>query len=309
MKDLSSRLCSDYRFGASTHLWPVGLVEEADKFRHFSRGSWRAPHIMYGFDVYFGRQNRLAWSLLAMATASTEANLELGSTMKRIPGVLSGAAAIALGFGLLLLASPADADSIGGQNSTCGSCFDSKYTLQWTGSAESASIYDITLTVNTQFYNGGAGNLLDAVAIKVTSSTVNLNEGLDTAPGGIGNWAFQQGGLNAGGCDGAGSGFVCAQATALGNALTTGVNTNYVWVFDVNTGGLTPDTGLLAASVKALYVDSTGKQAGITSEDITLQPGGGGGGGGGPVPEPSALLLLGAGVTALGAIGWRRTRR
>ncbi len=108
-----------------------------------------------------------------------------------------------------------------------------------------------------------------------------------TAPGGVGLWNETLGGLNASGCNGAGSGFDCVEATSVGTSPAVPGGT-YTWVFDLEIadGGLfvSPNPG--QSSIKARYVDNGGSKVGdLVSENITLS-----------VPEPGVALLLGAGV-------------
>ena len=179
--------------------------------------------------------------------------------------------------------------TIGG--ATCLTCFGSVYTLnvQEVGSGGGNTTYNVTYSVDTSGYSG-AGTGLDAIAFKV--STFN---NIVTAPSVAGVASFSTpailDGLSAGGCgSGGNSGFICSQSSNTGGVAVP----DGTYTFNIN--GLVLKSGSLFAdvtewSLKALYVDGTGKQAGITSEN-------------GVVPVPGTLLMFGLGFAVFA--GWHR---
>jgi hypothetical protein len=185
------------------------------------------------------------------------------------------------------------ADSIG---PNCGTCSGSIYTLTY--SPISTNKYQVTYTVDTSGYKGG-GTLLDDVAFKVSSHDPT-SVSLVSAPNGAANWTTYSGGINAGGCDSHGGGFVCAAANSLSSAASVPDGT-YAWMFDIVTTGLS--TGSFESSVKARYTNSNGRKVGaLLSEDITLQdsqP---------SVPEPSSLLLFSLAFAGFGFLSILRRR-
>jgi hypothetical protein len=171
-----------------------------------------------------------------------------------------------------------------------GNCFGSIYTLTSTlfNSTSTTETHDFTLSVNTAGYNG-PGSGLDAVAIKTVSKSSDIvSSALIAQPGTFG--AASIGGLSANGCGSVGSnGFACTQSSNLGGVTVP--NGTYAFTFRT-----TLASGALLAenewSIKGLYVNTLGKQAGLTS--VT----------GGSVPIPGTLLFFGAGFA--GFIAWHR---
>jgi hypothetical protein len=192
---------------------------------------------------------------------------------------------------LLGFVASAKADTIGPTG--CGSCLGSSYTLTYTTTAN-PDVFDIFLTVDTTATTL-PGDFLNAVAPKVSSSIVGTPTFISGPFGTV-----IDGGIASGGCNGSGAGFFCSGGTGL--AIGTGHVYSWEWAVTLSSPG---DLFLLPneASIKASYVTTaTGTgNAGITSEDITLQPGGTP-----AVPEPSTLMLLGTGALGLAGIIKRR---
>ena len=210
-------------------------------------------------------------------------------------------------FALMLFAAGASADPIG---PNCGTCQGSIYTLSYSGSALPDAdplhqTFRIFLTIDTSGYNGG-GSFLDDVSVKVVDTSHFVSSSLFDAPGGTALWTLHNGGINAGGCQDNGAGFVCTDFTGPPAGLAIGPT--YNWAFDITVDNGSLFTGLLESSIKARYVNADDVKVGdLVSENISLQscatP---------PcthqeTPEPATLGLLAIALLGMG-VALRRRR-
>jgi hypothetical protein len=157
----------------------------------------------------------------------------------------------------------------------------------------------VTLTIDTTNYNGG-GKYIDEVAVKISSS-VNAVE-LHSAPNAAGTtttsnvgsiWTVVNGGINADGCTGSGSGFECTNWTGSGRSYALpGATLTWQFYIDISGPLFSFDSLVNEPTIKARYVaaDGTTKVGALVSENV---------------PEPGTLALLGVGLS-LAAIRRRR---
>jgi len=159
--------------------------------------------------------------------------------------------------------------------------------------------FRITLGVDTDAY-ALTGSFIDQVALKVSGSLSAFS--LFSAPSSVSDWTLVPGGLNASGCSGSGSGFLCADSTITlnsgqGAAVTSGngPGIDLAWVFDLTMDNGALFTALDEATIKARYVGPSGDQH-LVAANITL------------VPEPELWTLLLSGFGMLGFAARRRRK-
>ena len=176
--------------------------------------------------------------------------------------------------------------------SGCGgsTCFGSVYKLEVL-SGGSSNVWNVNYTVDTSGYTG-AGTGLDAIAFKITDNTSNVvSTSITSQPASFSN-PLIVGGLSAGGCASGAAGFICSQSSNPGGVAVPNGTYSFQYGVTLGSGALFGDPNQW--SLKALYVDATGKQAGLTSAQ------------GGSVPIPGTSILFGVGLASL--IGWHRSR-
>lgn len=200
--------------------------------------------------------------------------------MKKLAVVTILAALLACGtaFGTVITIGP-----------NCTTCQGSLYTIAFNliSGGVSTDRFGVTLTIDPSGYTG-PGVAIGAVAPKISSSVVMPYPTI--APGGIDSWLLMSGGINAGGCDGSGSGFFCYSGVAV---LT---NSPITWGWNV----IIPRGSLIdQPSLKVEYIDVTGNKVGaLVSEEMS---------GSSAVPEPTSALLMGGGLLVLAEL-FRRKR-
>ena len=169
-------------------------------------------------------------------------------------------------------------------------------TFALVGTGVGTQTYQVTVTAQT---SGSTlpGDFLTSLSPKIAASVNSFS--LVSGPAGS---VLQAGGIDAGGCNGAGGGFVCDAFTPI--LMPNGL-VKVVLNETIPTGTLD-----LAGSIKAEYckvgtgIGTTGlgcpttQNGGITSRDITLSPT--------PVPEPVTMFLGGTGLLILGYVARKR---
>jgi hypothetical protein len=149
------------------------------------------------------------------------------------------------------------------------------------------NLWNVTYTVNTTNYSG-QGSGLDAIAFKITANSTNILSTSITSQPATFSDPLIVGGLSAGGCGSGPAGFICSQSSNLGGVAVP--NGTYTFQYGVTLAAGTLFGNVTDWSIKGLYVDSTGKQAGLTSEK--------------GVPVPGTSLLFGVGMALFA--GWHR---
>lgn len=158
-----------------------------------------------------------------------------------------------------------------------------------------------TLYIDIDGYSGG-GTTLSNVGIKVSESVASASLLSTNTSFATGALLDVSNGLNAGGCSGSGSGFLCVSGTQALSGKNDGTNAADFWFsFLVNTpSGVSVDASSdgVGGIVKARYMDVYGSKAGsLVSETIAA-----------PIPEPSTYALMLAGLAAVGFMAGRRRR-
>ena len=198
---------------------------------------------------------------------------------------------------LVLAVAPAFASSI------VSSLDGNTYSLWEVGNIPGVS-YTLEVDVQvTNGYSGGLTDFLDALSIMLDNDVWFTGASLVAHPSGA--WALQSGGLNAGGCDGAGRPFICAQATGLGAPLFTGTAPNLLAFQFLVYSRTVPQDGD-TAHVKYHYVNSAGVKVGDLSSSLVIQCVDSSCGGAQTTPEPNTLLLSGLGLLAACFLRGRR---
>ena len=188
--------------------------------------------------------------------------------------------------------SAAHADPIGTTENPCSndSCFGNVFTLQYEEVGGSDTHYLVHLLIDTSGYSG-AGDSVSDVAFKIVPQWTDMTSySLTAAPGGVGLWALQTGGINAAGCSGSGNGFLCVNDGANTGAPLPFAGV-YEWIFDIVVADA-DSWKFSSSSVDARY----GIRGNLTSEPITLQPYD-------PpeLPEPGTLALVALALAIMAA--------
>jgi hypothetical protein len=214
----------------------------------------------------------------------------------------------------MLLPTGAAASTIAYNCGTCGA-----HNVSWdvTYAVVNGALHQYTLNLTATYDPTGAGapngwdfTNINAVAFKISGA------GYDATPTVVGpaedTWTLLGGGLDAGGCNGSGAGFFCANSAGLGatHNATPGTTTTDTWIFQLDLTSALSGTSV-PGTLKAQFTDAFGAKVGsLVSEDATFtaactvnctvnqQDV--------PVPEPSALVLVGGGFLVAATTARRR---
>jgi hypothetical protein len=159
------------------------------------------------------------------------------------------------------------------------------------GGQVSTDEFLVTLFVDTTG-NDDLTRFLDAASIKLAPSVALSSLTLLTGPG---TWANAPGGTNSGGCDGSGSGFMCASGHEL---LSSGP---YTFQWDMTIAAGTLFTSGSDISLKAVYNAGQGGNNGFYQVSTPMDPVPG-------IAEPGTYAMLLAGLGVVGFMARRKRR-
>jgi hypothetical protein len=137
-------------------------------------------------------------------------------------------------------------------------------------------------------------DFLNAVGVKASPSYTNVTLFSASA----GTWTLQSGGLNAGGCSGAGAGFFCIDGS--GNGVAVPANLTFMFDITAAAGSFSDEP-----EVKVQFLDQVCKKdvctyekiGSLFSQPVPITP---------SIPEPETYALMLAGLGVIGTLARRR---